>query len=150
MWLFSAILALHASNSYGMYWNFLLFISYLFIFFFFFFFFFVNNPKIFDQFELPNCAIDQFTSVFSHSSIFSVFLDFKLTNFVIFTRLRSRREVMCLVVVYVRSFVGSFLPSLIYNCEYLTYFDRTWNIKRRKYREESSLYYIEWQPRANF
>ncbi len=42
------------------------------------------------------------------------------------------------------SFVHSFLPS--YNCGYLTYFDQTWNIKRRKYREGSRLYYIEYGP----
>ncbi len=33
--------------------------------------------------------------------------------YLIFTWQRSRRVVMCLVVVYVRSFVHSFLPSLI-------------------------------------
>ncbi len=31
----------------------------------------------------------------------------------VFTRLRNRRVVMCLVVVYIRLFVRSFLPSLI-------------------------------------
>ncbi len=41
----------------------------------------------------------------------------------------------------VHSFLRSFLPS--YNCGYLTYFDQTWNIERRKYREDSRLYYIE-------
>ncbi len=46
-----------------------------------------------------------------------------------FTRLRSRRVVMCLVVVYIRS---------------------TWNIKRTKYREGAALYYIELRPRTNF
>ncbi len=61
----------------------------------------------------------------------------------VFTRLHSRRVVMCLVVV---TFVRSFLPS--YNCGCLTYFDQTWNIESRKYREGSRLYYIE--PQANF
>ncbi len=47
----------------------------------------------------------------------------------IFTRLRSRKVVMCLVVVYVCLFVlrPSFPP--LYNCEYLTYFDQTRNIE---------------------
>ncbi len=62
----------------------------------------------------------------------------------VFTRLRSRRVVMCLVVVYARSFVPS------YNRRYFTYFDQTWNIERRKYREGSRLYYIELRHHVNF
>ncbi len=56
-------------------------------------------------------------------------------------------EELCLVMVYVCTFVCSFLSS--YNHGYLTYFDKTWNIERRKYRGNSRLYYIELPPCAN-
>ncbi len=57
-------------------------------------------------------------------------------SFALFTRLRSRKVVLYLVMVYVRSF----LPS--YNCRYLTYFDQTWNTERGKYGEGSTLYFF--------
>ncbi len=79
--------------------------------------------------------------------------------FCIFTRLRSRRVVMCLAVCTFVVFVVSFVPSYLwfvrsfppsYNRRYLTYFDQTWNIERRKYREGSRLYYIEFRPATRF
>ncbi len=43
--------------------------------------------------------------------VFAMLIHTKWIYFPVFTRLCSRREVMCLVVVYVRTFVCSFVPS---------------------------------------
>ncbi len=97
---------------------------------------------------------DKLVLIYTLTFSYTIFLRRSFTSaacpgsYAVFNRLRSRRVVMYLVVVYVRSFVHSFLPS--YNCRYLTYFDQTWNIERRKHQEGSRLYYIEWRHRANF
>ncbi len=68
--------------------------------------------------------------------------------YILFLQLHSRRVVLRLIKVYVRSFFRYlFLPSYYHG--YLTYFDQTWNIERRKYREGSRLYYIELTPHIN-
>ncbi len=82
---------------------------------------------------------------FSTFAPFPSYFHFRFLLLFFFTWLRSRRVVMCFVLVYV---FRSFLPS--YNCAYLTYFDQTFNIKRRKYWEGFRLYYIEWRLGTNF
>ncbi len=87
-----------------------------------------------------NKSTSRLALIFPYLSLSLIVYLFNYTRWsLFFTRLRSRRVVMCLFVVYVRSFVRSFL---------LTYFDQTWNIEKRKYREGSRLYYIELQPPA--